>query len=286
MKRKFRNLVADGHDFVWHTRWTYDRDGERILHLIAFHASGARKRGQPLHARFVGSEAAYPEDTSAVLPGDARAAIDLARARGWTGEQAHWLLPNAGLVRPGITLAAPTRLREWADDAQLYHLYLHNVPVDVFSTGLAALLEIPVNPATVGAAEVQWVDPRYFLLRSRFGGVTLYARSVALLVVALAAARTCAPGVTASLGARPAQIHGPGASQLPADRVTPLEHWATVPGATRHAGPRATDAIWVVRGPDDLHVEFYMYHHDAPTRLWLWTTLRDGVPAVERRFAV
>lgn len=286
MRRKLRKLVADDHEFLWQMRWSYDRDGERIVSLTVFHAVGDRKFGQPLRARFVSREPAYPADTSAVLPGDVRAAVDHARAHGWTGKQTHWLLPAVELGRPDIVLAAPTRLREWAgDDGTLYNLYLGVAAPASFTTHLAGRLELPMDPATAGATAGQWHAPHGFLLLSRHGSVCLYTRRVADLALALEAAHACAPDVTASLGARPSQIHGPGRTEIPASDLIPPAHWTTVPGATRHAGPRPTDAIWVVRELGDLHLEFYMYHHDAPDRLWLWTTLRDDVPAVERRFA-
>lgn len=66
--------------------------------------------------------------------------------------------------------------------------------------------------------------------------------------------------------------------------MIPPSHWTSIPGATRYAGPRPTDAIFIVRDASGLHLEFYMYHHDAPDRLWMWTTLREHEPAVDRRF--
>lgn len=284
MRRKLRRLVVGDQEFLWRMSWSYDRDGERIVSLSVLHAVGERPRGQPLRARFV-SSGAYRIDTSAALPGDVRAAVDLALARGWTGKETHWLLPGAGLVLPSLELAPPTRLREWAGQAQLYALHLGDAPPDVFAASLAHALEIPADPATEGANEVQWHSPRFFLLRSRFHAVTLYARSVADLALALETAARSAPSVTASLRAIPtARVHGPGTGEVPATDVIPPSHWASVAGATRHAGPRPTDAIFLVRDASGLHLEFYMYHHDAPDRLWLWTTLHEREPAVERRF--
>lgn len=284
MRRKLRRLVAGDQEFLWRMQWSYDRDGERIVSLSVLHAVGERPRGQPLRARFVAS-VAYQVDTSAALPGDVRAAVDLALARGWTGKETHWLLPGAGLLRPNLELTAPTRLREWAGQAQLYALHFGNAPPEVFAASLAHFLEIPANPATEGANEVQWHSPRFFLLRSRYNSVTLYARSVADLALALETATRSVPDVTASLRALPtARVHGPGTGEVPAAEVTPPSHWASVAGATRHPGPRPTDAIFLVREASGLHLEFYMYHHDAPDRLWLWTTLHEHKPAVERRF--
>lgn len=208
MRRKLRRLVAGDQEFLWHMTWSYDRDGERIVSLTVLHAVGERPRGQPLRARFVSSGPAYPADTSAALPGDVRAAVDLALARGWTGKETHWLLPNAGLVRPSLELAAPTRLREWAGVAQLYALHFGGASPDGFAAGLAHALELAADPATEGAAEVQWHSPRFFLLRSRFHSVSLYARTVADLALALATAARGEPGVTASLRALPARGNG------------------------------------------------------------------------------
>ena len=81
-----RLLVAD-QLFLWTMRWSYDRDGERIVHLTVLRAEEGEPRGQPVQARFLARRPTLV-DTAAALPGDARAAVDHARARGWDGSRA------------------------------------------------------------------------------------------------------------------------------------------------------------------------------------------------------
>ncbi len=273
-RNKLRTLVADDKIFLWAMRWSYDRDGARIVHLTVMPSVDGKRRGQPLLARFVDREPAYV-DTTVVLPGDVRAAVDLARAHGWDGTRTHWLAADPG--RPGVVLAPPTRLREWSSDGQLYALWL---PDASFADDLAADLDVPLDPSTRGTCETHWHSPRFFLLKSRFDSLSIYTRTVADLALALEAVHHRARGVSTSLRALPARLHGPVTAEAP---LTPLATWTHHPGATRYPGPRDGDAIFLVRDPD-LHIEFYMHHSDAPERVWLWTTLREHTPAVERRY--
>lgn len=273
--KKLRTLVADDRTFLWRMHWKYDRDGTRLLHLTVLHrGDDGRPRGCPLYARFVASAPQGYVDASAVLPGDVRAAIDVARADGWDGARPYRLLPASGLLRPDLTLVAPTRLSEWTGDSPLYTLYFEGLLAD----DLARLLEIPEDPAALGSPEMQWSSPRYFMLHRPPRAQTLYTRSVADLAAALRAARSCSPDLAAAIHASHAQIFGPGRGEV--TDITPMSAWA---GAQRYPGPRPGDALFVVRDPD-LHIEFYMHHATNPDRLWLWTTLRDDTTPIERRF--
>jgi hypothetical protein len=266
--------------------WFYDVDGERIVDFSAWYAAPSRHgplrpRGKPLHACFVSRQPEYPAESAAVLPGDARAAIDRARALHWNGARTLWLLPACGLERPDLVLSTPSRLRAWAGASRLYELSVYD---PALAGSLAADLGVPAVPAAEGAAEAQWRDGRWFVLRCRFGvSVSIYCRSPADLVVALDVATRRAPRVGLWVQALRAPIRGPSVNEVPESTVPPPGSWAALPGAKRHRGPRDVDVIWVLPDPDGIHIEAYNHHHDAPDRLWTWITIR-GDTAVEHRF--
>jgi hypothetical protein len=276
-----RRLAFDDHTFLWRMRWTYDSNGERIVHLTVLHADGGRPRGQPLRARFLARGAAGPAQTTVALPGDVRAAVDLARAHGWDGSRTHWLLPAAGLDRPGLVLSTPTRLREWAGEDPLFIAYFDDTSV---AAPVAAELGAVAVPEAAGGVEAQWSGPRCFVL-SWERSVSVYTRRVDDLAAALSAAHRHAPGAGASISAQPAQIHGPGSGEIAFSEVLAPNHWIGVANATRYPGARKHDATWVIEDPDGVRIEAYHHHPDQPDRLWAWTTLRacDGT-AVTRRF--
>lgn len=285
---KLRRLTIDGTRFLWRMDWTYDLDGERIIDFSALHTAPAREsprpRGQPLRARFLPRMPAYPVDTTVVLPADARAAIDRGRALGWDGTHLLWLLPACGLDRPALVLSGPTRLHEWAGTSRVYALYILDVADGPLAGLLAADLAVPAVPEAAAAAEAQWRDERWFVLRSRHGGTAaIYCRTPADLAVALTAATRRAATVGLSVRALGAQILGPGVGEVPLSTVPAPESWAALPGAERHRGPREIDVIWTITGPDGVRVESYHHHPDAPDRLWIWLSIH-GDTAVERRF--
>jgi hypothetical protein len=271
-----RTLTVGDQTFLWAMRWNYDRGGERIVHLVVLHAEAGRRRGQPLVARFIERHAAYPESTIAVLPGDVRACIDLSRARGWDGEHTMRLLPADPLDRPHIVLAAPTRLREWAGEGPLYVAYFpgreHVGPV-------TEALDAHAVPEAAGGVELQWSSPRGLVL-ARGDLVSAYTRSVAELAGLLRAVHRRLPGSGASLrGFVKSAPHDPAAAVLPPD------HWASAANAVRMPGFRPHDVIWLLDDPDGARIEMYIHHHDAPDRLWLWTTFRASDGSVtDRRF--
>jgi hypothetical protein len=159
-----------------------------------------------------------------------------------------------------------------------------SVEDDGLAESLAGDLGAPPVAEARGAAEAQWRSDRFLVLRSRFGGwLIVYTRSVEDLGAVLAAAARRAPAAGASVRALSAQVIGPGAGELPQDKVLPPEHWAAHPGATRYRGVLDSNVIWVLPEPGGLRIEAYDHHPDAPDRLWRWTSLqRDH--AVERRF--
>lgn len=275
-----RRLTVGEDSFLWTMRWSHDRDGERVVHVIITFAVDGRRRGQPLLVRFLSRHAEYPAPTCVALPGDARAALDRAREQGWTGQRSQWLLPAAGLERPDLVVSTPTRLREWADERPLYIAYIQRPGL---AAPLAAALAVPPVPESVGGAELQWRDPRLFVLASRYDdSPVVHALSVADLARAIRAAQRIAPGVGASVRGQPSTVHGPGTGQIPAHEVLPVDHWQGTPGAARYPGARPRDAVWLIESADGPRIEAY-HHHPDDGPLWCWTTLREG-SAVDRRF--
>lgn len=275
-----RRLVVGDDTFRWTMRWSYDRDGERIVHLSITFSDGERRRGQPLFVRFLSRAPEYPAPSCIARPGDVRAALDLGRALGWTGARARWLLPADGLERPDLVVSTPTRLREWLGQRPFYRLYLYH-PI---AAPLAAALAIPPVPESLGGDELQWRDDRRFILDNRFGhSATVYTQTVADLADTLRAAHRVAPGASASAGGLPAKVHGPGLGELPAADIVPPAHWSTVPGATRYPGARPNDAVYIIETPGGPRIENY-HHHPNSDRLWSWTTLAPDGTILERRF--
>lgn len=273
-----RTLHVGDQAFLWHMRWSYDRDGERIVHVVVLHAEAGRRRGQPLVARFTERHAAYPESTIAALPGDVRACIDLARARGWDGTHTLRLLPADPLDRPDLVLAAPARLREWAGQDPLYVAHFdgreHVGPV------IEALDARPV-PEAAGGPELQWSSPRGLVL-ARGTRVAAYTRSVAGLAALLRAVHRRLPRSGASL--RGLMTNKKSAGPDAGGEVHPPDHWAGAPNAVRMPGPRPHDVIWLLDDPDGARIEMYI-HHGTSDRLWIWTTFRasDG-SVIDRRY--
>lgn len=281
--QKQRRLVVDGEVYLYSMGWSYDRDGERIVTVAVSRSddSGRKRRGQPVRARFVAREAEYPAPTAVALPRDVRAVLDRARELGWDGSRQLWLLPDCGLQRPDLVLAAPTRLREWAGERTIHCVYFEDLgraPQVAEELGLAFV------EATRGAAEPQWRDERRMMLRSRWGRlVSLYTLAVGDLVEAIAVIGRRIAESGLSVDSRPAQIVGPGTGEIPAAEVVPPEQWASRPEARRYRGPRERDVVWTYAGADGPRVEGYSYHSDAPDRLWRWISVADG-GSIERRF--
>ena len=215
-------------------------------------------------------------DTAAALPGDARAAVDHARARGWDGSRSLWLLPGCGLERPDLVLSTPTRLRAWAGRAPLLALHVDDAGL---AGALATELAAAPEPSAAQGVERHWHGERCFVLRGRFGGVTVYARRTTDIAAALAAVRRFAPKVGCSLRA----LGWKQDQASPAQGVPSPSAWETVRGATRHPGPRPMDTIWVIASDDDVRLEEFDHHPEAPGRLWRWFSVHAG-RVVERRF--
>lgn len=283
-RKALRPLVADGQLYLFSAGWRHDLDGERIVTVAIFHAETGREqhpRGKPMRANFLARQPEYPAASAVALPSDVRAVLDEAKLRGWDGRREGWLLPTCGLERPHLVLTGPTRLRAWAGEAPVYSLTIETAEI---AGRLASALGLPPVPAARDAAEAQWRDDRFYLLRSRFGRFThLHTRSVADLVAALTALQRRAPQLGVTVATKSAQVLGPGAGELPASEVAAPESWGELPGATPHPGPGDRDVIWTIPGDDGPRVEAYQFHPDAPERLWRWTSLH-GDTAIERRF--
>ncbi|MBL9103645.1 MAG: hypothetical protein JNL82_22045 [Myxococcales bacterium] len=278
--RSARRLTVGEHTFVWTMRWSYDRDGERVVSVSVCFSDGERRRGHPLLVRFLSRRPEYPAPTCAALPGDARAALDLGRAAGWTGKRPHWLLPACGLERPDLVVSTPTRLREWARARPLFVAYLHQRGL---GRPLADALAVPAVPESAGSSELQWRDERYYILNDRFGGSpAVYATTVEDLSVAIRTTHRVATRVGVAIRGLPATVRGPGDDQVPAHDVLPVTHWASVPGATRVPGARQPDAVWLIDTAEGPRIEAYVHGRDGAVRLW--TTMHDG-ETLERRFA-
>ena len=270
-----RRLLVEDQLFLWTMRWSYDRDGERIVHLSVLHAEEGKPRGQPVQARFLARRPTLV-DTAAALPGDARAAVDHARARGWDGARSLWLLPGCGFDRPDLVLSTPTRLRAWAGRAPLLALHVDDAGL---AGALATELAAAPEPSAAQGAERHWHGERCFVLRGRFGGVTVYARRTTDIAATLAAVRRFAPKVGCSLRALGWKLD----EASPAEAVPSPSAWEQVRGATRYRGPRDMDAIWVIGSGDDVRIEEFDHHPEAPGRLWRWFCVHAG-RVVERRF--
>lgn len=270
-----RRLLVEDQLFLWTMRWSYDRDGERIVHLTVLRAEEGEPRGQPVQARFLARRPTLV-DTAAALPGDARAAVDHARARGWDGSRSLWLLPGCGFERPDLVLSTPTRLRAWAGRAPLLALHVDDAGL---AGALATELAAAPEPSAAQGVERHWHGERCFVLRGRFGGVTVYARRTTDIAAALAAVRRFAPKVGCSLRA----LGWKQDQASPAQGVPSPSAWETVRGATRHPGPRPMDTIWVIASDDDVRLEEFDHHPEAPGRLWRWFSVHAG-RVIERRF--
>lgn len=283
-KHPLRRLVVDGQLYLYSMRWSYDRDGERVVTVAVSRAdpdAPRRRSGQALRAKFVSRHPEYPAPTAAALPGDVRAALDRGRELGWDGRRELWLLPESGLERPLLVLSTPTRLREWAGERPLHVATLELHPL---AARIADDLGLAFVPAARGAAELQWRDDRRYLMRSRWGRfVHLYTLGVAELIDALAVIERRVPQLAVSVSSSPKEIVGPGTGELPAADVVPPARWAAQPGVRRFRGPREGDVVWAFTADDGPRIECYQYHAEDPTSLWRWATLRDG-GSIERRF--
>lgn len=274
-RKHLRTLTAFDRTFVWSMRWSYDRDGARIVHLTVLHAEDGRPRGQPLRARLLSREPAYPAQTAVALPSDARAALDFARARGWDGTRTHWLLPTSGLALPGLVLSTPTRLREWSGTRTLY---VARYASGALVAPVAAALGAVAVPAAAAGAEAQWSGPRAFVLHDRSGPYfSVYTCDVLDLVAVLQEAHRIDPRAGATLRGLPSRARGTVIQEAVSDGGIA---WAGAPGATRYPGARDDDANWVIEDKDGVRIESCVHQGKGPARLRYWTTLRAGGGAI------
>lgn len=285
-RKPLRPLVDAGQLYLYSAGWRQDLDGERIVSVAIFHAETGREqvpRGKAMRANFLARNAENPPPGPSAYPHDVRAVLEAAKLLGWDGKREGWLLPASGLECETLVLTGPTRIRAWAGEQPVYVLAIEEAEI---AGRLASALGLPPVAAARNAAEAQWRDDRMYLLRSRFGRFAhLYTRSVADLVVALAALQRRAPNLGATVSAMSAQILGPGEGELPAAEVVPPEHWGEVDGATPHPGLGDNDVIWTITGDDGPRIEAYQFHPDAPDRLSRWTSMH-GDTAIERRFTL
>ncbi|TQF17551.1 hypothetical protein FJV41_02790 [Myxococcus llanfairpwllgwyngyllgogerychwyrndrobwllllantysiliogogogochensis] len=111
MKKKHRRIVVDDVTFAWAGDWSHI-GGRRVVSLRAWHQTDdERPVGPVLSVKLVNRHGGMV-DCAAAVPQDARAAILLGRALGWSpeGRGVFWILPTHGLVLQDLDVVDPTML--------------------------------------------------------------------------------------------------------------------------------------------------------------------------------